>query len=169
MIRTTKTFDATSNSSFQHNNCCFMMTSSNGNISALLATCAGNSPVTGEFPAQRSVTRRFDVFFVLRVNKRLRKQSWDWWFETPSHPLWRHCNVYTVSLNCGLSGGTYTVSSLLQGMAYLFSAKPLRETMPVVSVMIIVIMLAPNRRQASIWSKDGQFTDAYIRHSASMR
>ena len=39
-----------------------MMTSSNGNISALLALCAGNSVVTGEFPAQRAVTRSFDVF-----------------------------------------------------------------------------------------------------------
>ena len=31
-------------------------------------------------------------FFYLRLNKRLRKQSWGWWFETLSHPLWRHCN-----------------------------------------------------------------------------
>ena len=43
-----------------------MMTSSNGNISALLAICAGNSPVTGEFPAQRPVTQSFDVFYDLR-------------------------------------------------------------------------------------------------------
>ena len=28
---------------------------------ALLAICAGNSPVTGEFPAQRPVTRSFDL------------------------------------------------------------------------------------------------------------
>ena len=62
-------------------------------FSALLAICAGNSPVTGEFPAQRSVTRSFDVFFHLRRNKRLSKQSWGWWFETPSRSLWRHCNV----------------------------------------------------------------------------
>ena len=32
-------------------------------FSALLAICAGNSPVTGEFPAQRPVTRSFDIFF----------------------------------------------------------------------------------------------------------
>ena len=32
-------------------------------FSALLALCAGNSPVTGEFPAQRPVTRSFDFFF----------------------------------------------------------------------------------------------------------
>ena len=61
-------------------------------FSALLAICVGNSPVTGEFPAQRPVTRSFDVFFDLRLNKRLSKQSWGWWFETLSGSLWRHCN-----------------------------------------------------------------------------
>ena len=47
-------------------------------FSALLALCAGNSPVPGEFPAQRPVTRSFDVFFDLRLNKRLSKQSRGW-------------------------------------------------------------------------------------------
>ena len=61
-------------------------------FSALLAICAGNSPVPGEFPAQRPVTRSFDVFFDLHLNKRLSKQSWGWWFETLSRPLWHHCN-----------------------------------------------------------------------------
>ena len=61
-------------------------------FSALLALCAGNSPVSGEFPAQRPVTRSFDVFYDICLNKRLSKQSWGWWFETPSSPLWRHCN-----------------------------------------------------------------------------
>ena len=59
-------------------------------FSALLAICVGNSPVTGEFPTQRPVTRSFDVFFDLRLNKRLSKHSWGWWFETLSRPLWRH-------------------------------------------------------------------------------
>ena len=62
-------------------------------FSALLAICARNSPVVGEFPAQRPVTRSLDVFFYLRLNKRLSRQSWSWWFETPSCPLWRHSNV----------------------------------------------------------------------------
>ena len=62
-------------------------------FSALLALYAGNSPVPGEFPAQRPVTRSFDVFFDLRLNKRLSKQSWGWWFERLSRPLWRHRNV----------------------------------------------------------------------------
>ena len=60
---------------------------------ALLAICAGNSPVTGEFPAQRPVTRSFDIFFDLRLDEGLSKQTWGWWFETPSRPLWRHCNA----------------------------------------------------------------------------
>ena len=38
----------------------------------------------------RSVTRSFDVFFYLRLDKRLSKQSWGWWFETLPRPLWRH-------------------------------------------------------------------------------
>ena len=44
-------------------------------FSALLVICAGNSPVTGEFPAQRPVTQSFYIFFDLRLNKRLSKQS----------------------------------------------------------------------------------------------
>ena len=63
-------------------------------VSALLALCAGISPVTAEFPPQRPVTRSFDVFFDLRLNKRLSKQSWGWWSETPSRSSWRHCNGY---------------------------------------------------------------------------
>ena len=61
-------------------------------FSALLAICAGNSPVPGELPAQRPVTRSFDVSFHLRQNKRLNKQLWGWGFETLLRPLWRQCN-----------------------------------------------------------------------------
>ena len=61
----------------------------------LLTLCMGNSLVTGEFPSQRAVTRSFDVFFHLCLNKRLSKQSWGWWFGTPSRSLWRHRNEYT--------------------------------------------------------------------------
>ena len=41
----------------------FMMTSSNGNMFRVTGFCAGNSPVTSEFPSHRPVTRSFDVFF----------------------------------------------------------------------------------------------------------
>ena len=40
-------------------------------FSTLLAICAGNSPVPGDFPTQRPVTRSFDVFFDLSLNKQL--------------------------------------------------------------------------------------------------
>ena len=74
-------------------------------FSALLAICAGNSPVTGEFPAQRPVTRTFDVIFDLRVNGRL-SQSWGWWFVTSSRLLWRHSNVLPCP-NFNTSGPFY--------------------------------------------------------------
>ena len=61
-------------------------------FSELLAVCEGNPPVTGGFPSQRPVSQSFDVFFDLRLSKRLNKQSRRSWFETASHSLWRHCN-----------------------------------------------------------------------------
>ena len=76
-----------------------MMTAPNGNIFRVTDPFAGNSPVTGEFPAQRPVTRSFDVFFDLCLNKSFSKQSWDWWFEMPSHSLWRHGNENGVGYN----------------------------------------------------------------------
>ena len=51
-------------------------------------------------PAQRPVTQSFDVFFDLRLNKRLSKQAWGWWSETPSRPLCRHCNVFSHIDKC---------------------------------------------------------------------
>ena len=72
-------------------------------LSALLALCAGNSPVTGKFPTQRPVTRSFDFCFDLRLNRRLGKQSWGWWFETLSRPLWRHCNEFLLKFIVVLS------------------------------------------------------------------
>ena len=71
----------------------FMMTSSNGNIFRVTGHLCGEFTGPGEFPAQRPVTRSFDAFFDLRLNKRLSKQPWGWWFETPPWSLWHHCNV----------------------------------------------------------------------------
>ena len=77
------------------------MTSSNGNIFRV------TGPWCGEFTGHRWIPRtkdsdaeRFDVVFDLRLNKPLSKQSWGWWFETPSHPLWRHCNEYMSIWQC---------------------------------------------------------------------
>ena len=60
-------------------------------LSAWLALGESNSPITGEFPSQRPVKRSFDVFFDLRLNKRLSIQSRRRLFETLSSPLWRQC------------------------------------------------------------------------------
>ena len=82
------------------------MTSSNGNIFRVTDPL---SPVTGEFPSQRPVTRSFDIFFDLRQNKRLSKQSIRWWFETPSRSLWRQCNdiiSITKASDCHNSNGS---------------------------------------------------------------
>ena len=76
----------------------FMMTSSNGNIFRVTGPLCGEFTGPGEFPTQRPVTRSFDVFFDLRLNKRLSKQPWGWWFETRSWSLWRQCNVYFMSV-----------------------------------------------------------------------
>ena len=83
-----------------------VMTSSNRNIFRVTGHLCGEFAVPGEFPPppppQRPVTRSFDVFFDLRLDKRLSKQSWGRWFDTPSRPLWRHCNdilVHTFELN----------------------------------------------------------------------
>ena len=69
-----------------------MMTSSNVNIFRVIGHLWGNSPVT-----HKGQWRGALMFFFLRLNKRLRKQSWCWWFETLSRPLWRHCNVLEIS------------------------------------------------------------------------
>ena len=75
-----------------------MMTSSNGNLFRVTGPMCGEFTGPGEFPTQRPVTRSFDVPFDLRLNKRLSKQPWGWWFETLSWSLWRHCNGTMMSL-----------------------------------------------------------------------
>ena len=97
-------------------------------FSALLAICAGNSPVPVEFLAQRPVTRSFDVFLDLRLNKRLSKQSWGWWFETPSRPLWRHCNdqhcicCYDICWHREEIGGIWHEASLYTHFIWNFNS-----------------------------------------------
>ena len=60
------------------------MTSSNGNIFRVTGPLCGEFTGPGEFLPQRPVTRSFDVFFDVRLNKRLSKQPWGWWFEPTS-------------------------------------------------------------------------------------
>ena len=48
-----------------------------------------NSPIKGQWRG----ALMFTLICTWTLNKRLSKQSWVWWFEMPSRPLWRHCNV----------------------------------------------------------------------------
>ena len=66
-------------------------------FSAVLALCAGNSPVTGEGQWRGALM----FCFICALNKRLSKHSWGWWFETPSRSLWRICNVPAKGQSCG--------------------------------------------------------------------
>ena len=84
----------------------YMMTSSNWNIFRVTGPLCGEITGPGEVPAQRPVTRSFDVFFDLRLNKRLRIQPWGWWFETPSWSLWRHRNE-AIKYVAGLMRDSY--------------------------------------------------------------
>ena len=58
-------------------------------FSALLAICAGNSPLPVNSP-YKGQWRGALMFSLICLNKRLSKQLWGWWFETLSRPLWRH-------------------------------------------------------------------------------
>ena len=92
---------------------------------ALLTLCAGNSPVTGERPT----TRGFDVFFDIRLNKRLYKQSWGWLSETTSCSLWRHCNGVRKKL------------SLLE---YAFSSISLWLSVIILLYWVIIVYISIN-------------------------
>ena len=87
-------------------------------FSTLLALCAGNAPITGEFPTQRPVTRRFDIFCDMCLNKRLNKQLWGWWFETPSGTLWRHCSELAHQMCTSLSLFCFDYDIVLRGFMY---------------------------------------------------
>ena len=69
-----------------------MMTKWNGNSSRVTGPLWGEFTVNGEFPSQRPVKRRFDVFFDLRLNKLLNKPSRRRWFETPSRSSSLRCD-----------------------------------------------------------------------------
>ena len=64
-------------------------------FSALLSLCEGNPPATSGFPSQRPVTRNFDVFFDLHLNKMFNKHPRRRWYETSSRSLSRHCVMLT--------------------------------------------------------------------------
>ena len=90
-----------------------MMTSSNGNIFRVTGHLCGEFTGPGDFPAQRPVTWSFDVFFDLSLHKRLSKQSWGWWSETPSSSLWRHRNAAHDSMSITPKALCYYLENLI--------------------------------------------------------
>ena len=71
-----------------------MMTSSHGNIFRVTGHLCGEFNGPGEFPTNKGQWRGALMFFFdLRLNKRLSKQPWGWWYEALSRPLWRHRNA----------------------------------------------------------------------------
>ena len=101
-----------------------IMTSSNGNIFRVLAICAGNSPVTGEFPTQRPVTRSFDVFLDLRLIKLLNKQWWGWCFRHHRANYDVTVMLYTMdALKAFKSVGNHNVIALHPGFVLAINIK----------------------------------------------
>ena len=75
----------------------FIMTSSNGNIVRVTGHLCVEFTGHRWIPRTKASDADLWCFLDLRLNKRLGKQWWGWWFETPSRPLWRHCNLLARS------------------------------------------------------------------------
>ena len=86
------------------------MTSSNGNIFRVTGHLCGEFTGPRWIPHTKASDAEFDVFFDLRLNKRLSKQWWGWWFETLSRPLWRHRNEINVQCSWQLLFQVYSQS-----------------------------------------------------------
>ena len=112
-----------------------MMTSSNGTIFHVTGPLCGEFTGPGEFPAQRPVTRSFDVFFDLRVNKRLSKQPRGWRLETPSWSLWRHRNVWKmndmITYQSGRSPKVVALISATNFSSYIIELLQLHDTIQI--------------------------------------
>ena len=126
-------------------------------FSPLLAICAGNS--------QRPVTRSFDLVFDIRLNKRLSKQSWGRWFETPSRPLWRHsneserCELDPCMLNDTISPPFVGyMRDTLQGLILNFQKKCFRkfdskEMIHLLTPTLTTYIVCPNFKHSSYFQK----------------
>ena len=73
--------------------CITIMTSANGNIFRVTGLLCGEFTGHRWIPRTKASDAELWCFFYLRPNKRLSRQWWGWWYETPSRTLWRHCNV----------------------------------------------------------------------------
>ena len=95
-----------------------MMTSSNGNIFRVTGHLCGEFTGLWWIPRTKASDAELWCFFDLRLNKRLSKQSWGWWFETLSHPLW-------AFRECRFAGMVNFLSRTISTPACHYSAVPL--------------------------------------------
>ena len=120
-----------------------MTTPSNGNIFRVTDLCKGNPLVNGGFSFQRPIKRSFDVFFDLRLNKLLSKQSRRRWFETPSRSLKRLCDALFESGMAYITDG-YTL------LAKKVVTPPLKTIKP----MWIELLCFHLAEIGMIWTRD---------------
>ena len=153
------------------------MTSSNENIFRVTGHLCGEFTGPRWIPAQRPVTRSFEVFFYLCLIKRLSKQWWGWWFETLSHPLWRHSNGFCTFI----TNWSRNRMSLVLQIAFLHSMSCMEILVSWFKFLFVLKVSIDNdsalvQKMAWRWT-DGkplsepimaQFTEACMRHSASM-
>ena len=94
-------------------------------VSALVALCKGNPPVTSGFPSQMVSNADFDVFFYISLSKRLNKRTRCQWFERQSPSLWRHFNEMMFGpWKCMLSHRTANIYFLLCFLQYILIVFP---------------------------------------------
>ena len=79
----------------------FMMKSSNRDIFRVTDHLCGEFTGRRWIPRTKASDAEHWCFFYLRLNERLSKQRWGWWFETPSRPLWHHRNVEQFLMSLG--------------------------------------------------------------------
>ena len=127
-----------------------MMTSSNGNIFRVTVPLCGDFTGPGEFPTRRPVTWSFDVFFDLRLNKRLSKQTWGWWFETLAyasanvHRIGGKCFILKIPVSNTHDMHTNPICLPMQGSVFVLGGRVVVKQIqshsdPIVSLIWIVI------------------------------
>ena len=144
-------------------------------FSALLFLCAGNSPVTGEFPSQRPVTRSFGVLFDLHLNERMSKQSWGWWLETPLRSLWRHCygpeispwSIFLIFLYLHLAYVGYHLIMCVVLMTLTHWSRVVYKYVSIATIIGLDNGLSYGWRQAIMWTNAGILLNGTLRTNLS--
>ena len=134
-------------------------------FSALLAICAGNSPVPGEFPAQRPVTRNFNVCIDLRLNKQLSKQheaddlrryrgNYDVTALEPKYSGRTRLTPQSCYLMCRIKGSLFSVKTAFNCVSHLSYYRELKKIDITISFFTILLIVIPEYMTKFINFKD---------------